>query len=1021
MLLRRAGLPGVCLALTLGLAAGCRDPEPPPKAPSGPPAAQPRTLPLVPGSETELVLTAGETHSYRIDLPPDHFADLVVDQRGADVEVQLTGPDGRSFPKVDSPNDKLGPEPLPVLGAAGALRLDISGSSSGRYAVKVIAVRPATLLDRARVEAERGFAASEGLRRKGDGESLRAAAAGAEEAAARFRALGDQRRTADALYSLGRIRSNWEPRAALQAFEEAASSFRILGERAALGRTLNSMAPIYLSLGDPRTARDRALEALAIARSIGHARVEATALNNLGRAYTALGHTEKALSSYDRALPLWRQLQLPKEEGKTLSNRGSIFSSLGESERALDDLESALELLEESPEAANALSERAYVLYRVGRAGEAAADLEDALNLHRQTGNRRGEAAALSDLGLVKQSLGRREEARKDFETAVAAFQDLGDHPNEATALVSLGRLHTSSGNAGDAKAAFTKALVSFEASGRREGEAAARLGLAQVSRLQGDPQGALRGAETALALIEELRTEPGSHKLRSSLFASYQNAFAFAVDTAMELHGREPAAGYDGRAFEISERARARSLLDALAEAGAGAKGVDPALAARQAAAGERLAIAEQRRQALVETGAPAARLEAAERELRQRLGDVERIEAEIRRASGDRAAARPVTLKEIQKELDPENLLLAYSLGERRSFLWVVGPRSLHSWTLPPREELEAAAREAHTRLATSNRLLGRAQTDAALAKLSQLLLAPAAGKLTGRRLVVVPDGALHLLPFAALPEPPPGGGPLIARREVVTVPSASSLAAIRHEVARRDPPPAMVAVLADPVFTADDPRVTGRPGGPAAVATRGTTTRAFDRLPDSREEARVLLALAPPGERLSALDFAARRELVTGGALARFRIVHFATHGVLDTEHPELSGVALSMVDERGQPRDGFLRAYEIYRLRLPADLVVLSGCETALGREVRGEGMVGLTRAFFHAGARRVLVSLWPVEDRATAELMRGFYEGLFARGLPPAEALRRAQDDIRRRPDRQAPHYWAGFILQGDWR
>jgi CHAT domain-containing protein len=224
--------------------------------------------------------------------------------------------------------------------------------------------------------------------------------------------------------------------------------------------------------------------------------------------------------------------------------------------------------------------------------------------------------------------------------------------------------------------------------------------------------------------------------------------------------------------------------------------------------------------------------------------------------------------------------------------------------------------------------------------------------------------------------------------------------------------------VAVLADPVYGAADPRVTGRGGVPTPARSAPGLSRRFVRLPSSWEEARDVLALAPPGERLAALGFAARRELATGGGLARFRIVHFAAHGVIDLEHPELSGIALSMVDERGRSRDGFLSAYEIYRLRLSADLVVLSACETALGREVRGEGVVGLTRAFFHAGARRVLVSLWKVEDQATAELMREFYVGLSS-GLPPAEALRRAQDALRQK--RQAPHYWAGFVLQGDWR
>jgi CHAT domain-containing protein len=157
------------------------------------------------------------------------------------------------------------------------------------------------------------------------------------------------------------------------------------------------------------------------------------------------------------------------------------------------------------------------------------------------------------------------------------------------------------------------------------------------------------------------------------------------------------------------------------------------------------------------------------------------------------------------------------------------------------------------------------------------------------------------------------------------------------------------------------------------------------------------------------------------VLSGALARYRIVHFATHGILDTAHPELSGLALSGVDRQGRPVAGFLGAHEIYRLRLPADVVVLSGCETALGREIRGEGLVGLTRAFLHAGARRVVVSLWPVQDQATAELMRRFYLGMLHRHLPPAAALRAAQAGLRDEPAWRDPYFWAGFVLQGDWR
>lgn len=1026
MLLRHLGLPGVCLALTLGLAAGCRDSEPPPEVSAGRPAAPPRILPLIAGSEVESTLAPGETHSYRIDLPQDHFADLVVDQRGADVELRLTGPDGRSFPKVDSRNRARGPEPLPVLGAAGPFRLEISGSSSGHYAVKVQAVRPATPRDRALVEAERGFAAAEGLRRQGDGESLRAAAAGAEEAAARFRALGERGREADALYALGDIRnSRGEPQAALQAFEEALPIFRDLEDRTAVGRTLNFTATNLRNLGDLGTARERAQEALAISRSLGDTSEEAAALHNLGRIQATLGRTEEALASYHAALVLWQRLGLEKNKGGTLNQRGALYASLGDTPRALDDLNEAFRLLKGPADIAPVLAERGYLFLRMGRKEEAAADLERALAFYQKAGGRRAEAGVLSDLGQLRQQQERREEARHCFEAAAATFRELGDHPSEATALVSLGWLRERSGDAAGAEAAFQRALTSFETAGRRDGEAAAWLGLGHARRDRGDLQGALRAAEAALARIEELRVEPGSDRLRISFFASHQEVFAFAVDTAMELHGTQPAAGFDARAFELSERARARGLLDALSEAGADPKReVDPALLAREAAAGERLASAEQRRLALVNAGAPQAQVAEAERYRRGRLGELERVEAEIRRASRRSAASRPLSLEEVRKELDPDTLLLAYALGERRSFLWVVGSRGIDSWKLPPRKELEAAARRAYTLLA-DRRLLGHPQAGAALEELSRLLLAPAAGRLAGHRLVMVPDGALHLLPFAALPDPALGGGgpPLIARREVVIAPSSSSLAAIRRRAASRTPPPAVVAVFADPVFTADDPRVTHRPGGPASDVTRSAKpSRIFKRLPGSKDEARMLLALAPPGERLSALDFAAHRKLVTGGALERFRFLHFATHSVVDLENPEFSGIALSMVDEQGRPQDdGFLYVYEIYRLRLPADLVVLSACETARGREIRGEGVVGLTRAFFHAGARRVLVSLWPVQDQATAELMRTFYKGLFTRGLSPAAALREAQNEVRRQPGYQDPYYWAGFTLQGDWR
>ena len=268
-----------------------------------------------------------------------------------------------------------------------------------------------------------------------------------------------------------------------------------------------------------------------------------------------------------------------------------------------------------------------------------------------------------------------------------------------------------------------------------------------------------------------------------------------------------------------------------------------------------------------------------------------------------------------------------------------------------------------------------------------------------------------------------------PLIAEHEIVHLPSASTLAVLRRELAGRKPAAKTVAVLADPVFSADDARVkTSAKTQTGESAPSPDLTRAINdvrgelrRLLLTRDEAEAILSVTPRSDGFWALDFRANRATVTGDELSRYRTVHFATHGLLNSEHPQLSGIVLSLVDERGQPQDGFLRLHEIFNLRLPAELVVLSACQTGLGKEVKGEGLVGLTRGFMYAGAARVVASLWRVDDAATAELMKRFYRRMLKDGMRPAAALRAAQVEMWRRPQWRSPFYWGGFVLQGEWK
>jgi CHAT domain-containing protein len=329
--------------------------------------------------------------------------------------------------------------------------------------------------------------------------------------------------------------------------------------------------------------------------------------------------------------------------------------------------------------------------------------------------------------------------------------------------------------------------------------------------------------------------------------------------------------------------------------------------------------------------------------------------------------------------------------------------------------------------------------------------MLLSPAAALLGAKRLLVVADGALQYVPFAALPIPkwPAGRNPnaiadyrpLIADHEIVSLPSASTLAVLRGETGARKPAPKTVAVLADPVFNSDDVRVKRRmkPRNDTDVTSvlspqrRDLERSAMEsgvsdtglrlaRLIGSRREAAAIRALVPEGQRKQALDFEANRTTVTGGELGNYRIVHFATHGLVNNVHPELSGLVLSLVNERGEPQDGFLRLNEIYNLKLPADTVVLSACQTGLGKEIKGEGLVGLTRGFMYAGAARVVTSLWKVDDQATSELMKYFYQGMLGpQKLSPAAALRAAQVAMWKQKGWESPYYWAAFVLQGEWK
>ena len=781
--------------------------------------------------------------------------------------------------------------------------------------------------------------------------------------------------------------------------------------------------------GDFPQAREAFHESLQAFEAGGHASWQAEASNELGILEMRAGRVTRALPHYHRAAALWRQLGREKDAALVLHNLGKAYFELDQLEEALHHLEDALEL-RQGPglerERASTLTALGGVLNRQRKREQALSTLHRALELRRVANDTRGRAVTLTALGVTYKASGRSDEALLAYGEALQLQKQAGNLREQALVLNDLGWLYESLGQGDEASQAFRRALEIFTSIADRRWETLVHCGLAFAERRRGHLDVALVEIEKALERVELLRLLPAGQRLRHTVFASHQDLYEFYVDLLVELHHRYPNEGYAEAAFQAGERARARALLDTVAAEPAAATSADGASSwgskDEEEALRREIEGLDGNRRRLMAHSPESPELLQLEADLRTRLAALTALrEHRLLEATGHEPPTPTdrglVSLEEIHRDLlQRSDLLLAYKLGRQRSFLWLLDGAHPTSppeiFELPSRSRLEEAARQAYALLETPGRRQTR--TRQTLQHLSDTLLAPVAQQLAGRSLLIVADGSLSYIPFAALPSPIDPERPLLLDHTIGYLPSASVATALRRR-AQQPAASGALALIADPVFRVEDPRLRGV----AKVSPPGQEPSQIPRrLTFASHEAEVLRKAAKGKETFLALGLDANRETVLGGALARYRLVHFATHGELDSEHPELSRLVLSQLHPDGSPRPGYLYTPEIYDLELAADLVVLSACRTALGKEVRGEGLVGLTQAFLEAGADRVLVSLWSVEDRATAELMGELYEGLLHRGLPAPQALREAQLQIRRRPGFEAPFFWAGFVVLG---
>jgi CHAT domain-containing protein/tetratricopeptide (TPR) repeat protein len=829
-----------------------------------------------------------------------------------------------------------------------------------------------------------------------------------ERLRALYQDLGDRDGEVGAMIRLGLAHDHLDqPAAGVRWLQAALEQSRTEKRRRREVEVLNWLGFVHLRRGDYQPALEHLQDGLAKAKARRLRALHAPILTNLGSLYGYLKDERQALRCYLEALALSDDARSANTVG-LLHNIGTSYVFLEEPAKALPYFRRALagwRALRDHASEGMTLTLMAQLHLQQGRSDESLRELGEALRLVKAAGNREAEVSTLLELGYVYENRNDTENARTHYDRAY-------------------------------------ELLKTLDTVGRHEMFWRLPQALARLAAGEGRYDEARRWLDVALSVVEASRTTLSTRALRALFSASVEQAYATYVDVLMRQHAAEPDAGHDRAALEMSERSRARTLVEMLSSAHIDLDAsLDPALAQQAKRLHETLdakAALQMRRFAEGDTEA-GRRLDE---EIRQATADLELTLGQIRERDpryGGIVQPQPIRASEIQDLMDDDTALVELALGKERSWAFVVTPSAIRAVALPAQAEITALAQRVHTLAVARNRprkeegaaarLAAVAAADRDFRRVAAALSEAVLGPLprpAAKRLVIVPDGALHTVPFAALPAPRTWdlapGAPLIARYEVTALPSAAVVAELRRPRPGPTSSTARLMVFADPVFDRSDARVAANgQGARTSVVQAGVPSVDFPRLSLTGALANEAALGVPRGLARKAVGFEANRTLALSEEMAAYRTVLFATHGVLNHEHPELSGVVLSLVDKSGAAQNGFLRLHDIYDMKLDADLVVLAACETGLGKEMKGEGLVGLSRGFMYAGARRVVSALWKVDEEATTELIRAFLRGVLRDGKPHPAALREAQEAVRRQPRWRAPYFWAGFALQGEWR
>jgi CHAT domain-containing protein/Tfp pilus assembly protein PilF len=821
---------------------------------------------------------------------------------------------------------------------------------------------------------------------------------------------------------------------AIKILEKALGIYKAIQDLPGTAITLNLIAVVYSNLGDNQKALELLSEVVKFYKELKDPSGEARAYNSLGVFYVRLADYENALSCFDRSLTLRTKLGIQAEISETLNSIAVAYKHMGKNDTALEYFEKALNL-------------------QVG--------VENQIVY---------QGTLLNNIGTVYLDKKENDKALTYFNKSIELHKSINNVEGLTVALTNVGLAYSAKSEPEKALEFFAEALKLHQSLGTRAGEAETLFRIAVVNRDTNKLDLALESIESSIAIIESLRVKIKVDDLRISYFSSVQEKYKFYVSLLMRLHEENPTAGYDAKALIANESSRARSLLDLINQSKVDIrKGVDTRLLKEELSLRNKLNELTDRslkNRLSLEGGESKENIATLEQPVEEINRQLQQIELEIKNNSPAYIALRqpePISIETIQKDiLDKDTILLEYFLGETHSFLWVVSQTSIKSYQLPKRSDINDVAKKLYNSLSSGTSFRPKGEEKQIYKEyitlattLSNLLLLPASDQLKSKKnLLIVADGILHFIPFSALAEPNINKRknaksflPLIVNHVVVNEPSISVLSLLKRQELQNKLINKTIALFGDPVFGIEDERVKvflkenvqnrdldkvnlsdnildNINKSLTSILSQGNMeiSRFADKLSRllfTGQEIKNIANLLPEDSSECWLSFDANLENVVNQNLTQYRYVHFATHGLINNEKPRLTALALCLIDNEGKPKRGFLTLNEIFNLNLNADMVTLSACGTALGKEVNGEGLVGLSRGFMYAGAKRLVVSLWNANDRSTAELMLRFYRGIFKNNLSPAEALRNAQLSMMKEPQWLLPYYWASFQLQGE--